>query len=100
MTSRLNVMKNQANPDGKAGHFERERMQQANKRLPPKKKFTGRGSREHNFTIMQELKINKKTRWDPEKIAFAIEFCRSLCKKESCPLCGVGRMVTLGGDGK
>jgi hypothetical protein len=93
-------MKTQADPDGKAGHFERERMQQANKRLPPKRKFTGRGSREHNFTIMQELKINKKTRWDPVKIAFAIEFCRYLCKEERCPLCGVGRTVILGGDGK
>ena len=90
MTSRLNAMKQQADPDGKAGHFERERMQQANKRLPPKKKFTGRGSKQHNFTIMQELKQNKKTRWDPEKIRFAIEFCRTLCKEETCPLAGLG----------
>lgn len=90
MTSRLNIMKNQADPDGKIGHFEREKIQQINKRLPPKRKFTGQGSKQHNFTIMQELKQNKKTRWDPEKIRFAIEFCRTLCK-ETCPLCGIGK---------
>lgn len=94
MTSRVNVMKRQANPDGKAGHHERSRMQAANKRLPPKKKFTGQGSKQHNYTIMQELKLNKKTRWDPEKIRFAIEYCRTLCK-EDCPLNGVGRSGEL-----
>ena len=87
VTSRLNVMKRQANPDGKAGHFERSRMQQANKNLPPKKKFTGTVSKQHNFTIMKELKLNKKTQWNEENIRFAIEFCRTLCK-EDCPLNG------------
>lgn len=91
MTSRLNIMKNQANPDGKIGHFEREKIQQINKRLPPKRKFTGQGSKQHNFTIMQEIRLNKKTQWDEKKIAFAIEFCRQLCNTTTCPLCGIGR---------
>ncbi|MCK9591452.1 MAG: hypothetical protein M0Q91_05515 [Methanoregula sp.] len=96
MTSFLNIMKNQVNPDGKHGHFERERIQKINKGLPPKRKFTGRGSREHNFTIMHELKINRNSRWDKEKIAFAIEFCRSFCKEITCPLCGLGKTMITG----
>jgi hypothetical protein len=85
---RLSMIRQQQNPDGIAGHREREEHQRQCQRLPPKRKFTG-GLNEHHYTIMEEIRERKKKRqWDPAKLAFAREFCRDLCLVTSCTLCG------------
>lgn len=83
----LTAIRKQENPDGIEGHNERQEMQEESNAGPRKKNYT-RGRDFHYYTHHDWKRRSPK--YDAVRIAFAREFCESLCLNTECPLNGRG----------